>query len=920
MAGIDVYAGCAKVHVPRIWALASFYLMKMLTRPSARAWVFFALFLPFAISDVLAAGNPPLAPTNLTGVIVGSVASLSWDVPDDDDSVEGYNVYVDNRYRTTVRTNSIDLAVDEDVLYSFSVVAFDEEPRRFSQASDSLELPLSLIPDDLTIPPSVPRGLTGSIEGNTVSLSWQPSTDDEAVFGYNVYRDNVYVTTVNVPAYSGPTDSEPHSWYVVAIDIRINFSTRSERIVLPDPGPVDTTLPPSIPAGLSGSVETGPLTDTVTVNWLPATDDQAVAGYNIYRNGRYIGTRFATEYIGSIDSGSSHRFAVVSFDFDGNFSTASESLTLPIGTEEVDPGVPPTVPEGLMGETVTSNGDSQVSLTWLPSTSTVRVAGYNIYRNNNYLTTVFTEAFSESVSASQAYRYSVVAFDDFGNFSARSNPLNLLSSANRPPFFSDLDDQVLRVGEPWELVLRPVDVDGGAAGIFVSTLPAGVEFIDNQDGSRSLRWTPLVTDTGVYSVTVTAFDLQDTDLQTEQTISLTVVENGLPQDGAFSLSIEQTAYNLQEGSTQGVDIPITIQRMDSNDAPINLTVEAANAVDSTNITSNFSVDTLDVHESQSILNLRLAIDVLPILAQQRRFIIRASSGLVEENLSVTVAVAPVARDDVYLIVGQSNAVGFSEVGAKDAGVGGFDEPNLRIRQANVARNSQILFNETEDFTDIDLNFSTPVIVTAEDPLHELHNTSRSIVLVPAGWPGTGFCVSPFTAGSWNPQPSANPALGNTLLFDRAVTRVNQALSETGGILRGILWYQGESDSLPACAPLYEDNLVSMVQVLRTVVNEDARGSEARGPQANIPFVAGTMSMGIDERGDFSDFNPHKTMVDTVHRNIPSLIPFSDVVINDDLVPANGFPCGFGSCVHFGASALREMGVRMHAALERAAGN
>jgi len=237
------------------------------------------------------------------------------------------------------------------------------------------------------------------------------------------------LTTVQEPSYTGPNEEGvSHAWTVVAIDIRINFSASSERIILPDPGPVDTTLPPSVPDGLDGSVLSGDVNDTVTLTWNASTDDQRVAGYNIYR-------------------------------------------------------------------------DRPVQLSWQASTSSVKVAGYNVYRNNGYLTTVFATEFTEVVDAGAAFSYSIVAFDEFGNFSARSLPLSLLGDANQPPFFSDLSDQSLPVGVPWKLRLSPVDIDGGSAGILVSALPAGMENIDNLDGTRSLVWTPTLDDLGSYTIT-----------------------------------------------------------------------------------------------------------------------------------------------------------------------------------------------------------------------------------------------------------------------------------------------------------------------------------------------------------------------------------------------------------------------------------
>lgn len=909
------------------------------------SWLLMFAIAFCTISTLDAAGLTPAAPANLEGSIEEGVASIGWDVPDDDDTVVGYNIYINNQYSNTVFTNSFSTPVEPDTRYAFTVVAFDEEPRNFSPASDALILPASLVPDDLTIPPSIPTGLTGEVAGNTVSLSWEPSTDDEAVRGYNVYRDNQYLTTVQSPSYSGENAAgETHSWYVVAFDIRTNFSARSESIVLPNPGPVDPTQPPSTPAGLSAQVSVGDELDTVVLTWEPATDDQAVAGYNIYVNRQYTATRFTTSYTGMVETGSSNSFQVVSFDFDGNFSPSSDPLVIQGNEVEVNPGVPPSVPTNLDGETTTADGMTQVQLSWSPSTGPVGVAGYNIYRNNAYQTTVFTNGYTDTVASGVAYSYSVVSFDSYGNFSARSAPLNLLGDSNQPPFFSDLSDQTLQLGVAWELVLRPVDVDGGAAGVLVSALPTGMQFVDNLDGSRSLQWTPEQGDVGSYPITISAFDLQDTDLRTTQTITVTVIAGEPPEQAPFTLSIAPGAYNLQEGDQAGLEIPITLTRDAAVTAtPITLNVSTENAADGQGVAALFSPQSLAAEDTSSTLNLQLAVDVLPIQSGQRQFTITATDGSSSTSANVTVAVSPVARDDVYLLLGQSNMVGFSEEDAKQSEPGGLDQPDLRIRQANVRANNRTLYPSAASYVDTATDFRDPPFVLAEDPLHDpvdvntlakegtrigpsmsfakaaLPSTTRNIVLVPAAWAGSGFCDSADAEGNWNALPGTDPSLGNTLLFDRALARVNKTLQDTGGILRGILWHQGESDSNGECAELYAQNLMLLVSELRTRIVEDARGGDARGPAVNIPFVVGTMSRGADERGDLSNFPADKMTVDNVHQSIADLVPFSEVVLNDDLVPANGYPCGEGSCIHFGAAALREMGMRSYDALLRAAG-
>ncbi|MFK8083729.1 MAG: sialate O-acetylesterase [Granulosicoccus sp.] len=906
----------------------------------------YALILFIMASSIaIAAGDPPDAPRNLQGSISNNQVTLTWEPSTDDDIVRGYNIYVNNLYTKTVLGTSYTGPVNDDVPTSFHVIAFDSPPRRFSEQSAPLVLPESQIPDDLTVPPSAPDNLTGNMSGNNVNLQWNASTDDEAVLGYNVFRDNRYLSTVSETRYTAQDSAnKPHTWHVVAFDIRRNFSSRSETIRLPDTGAVDSSLAPSTPTGLRGNLINGVSRDTVILSWLASTDNQAVAGYNIFMNGDYLATRFNTSYSGSVPKGDSFAFQVVAFDFDQNFSQSSTAITLPLGSSTNNPGTPPSVPSGLTSESNDANGMTTIRLSWQPSSGPALVKGYDVYRNNRYVNTVSTTTFTDTLRIGTAASYAVVAFDFFNNYSMRSEPLSIVGSINQAPFFARLDDQQLRVGVPWELRLSPVDVDGDPAGILVSDPPSGVRFIDNGDGSRSLIWQPGVNDIGVYEVVVTAFDLNDISLRSNQSIQLSVVSGTSTGTPPFTLQIANEAYNLIEGDAQGVSIPINIDRAGGFTGTVNLDVTTETPADSEQLRTRFSQPSLSGTANNSNLALQLGIANLPLLPDHRRLVITARSGVLTQRATITLAVTPVPRDDIYLLIGQSNMVGLSEANAKRSGPGEPDEPDPRIIQANVSANDDNLIADNIRFVSRPGNFATPAFKRAEDPLHipfdessglkggtrigmglsfaktALPHTTRNIVLVPAAWSGSAFCNTASPAAHWNANETGNPALGNTLLFDRALRRTNETLLETGGILRGILWHQGETDSNAACAAAYEANLTALITGLRTRILPDARGAVARGTQSDIPFVAGTMSRGRDERGDFSQLSINQQRVDSVHRTIGSTTPFSAMTNNDDLIPANGFPCGTTSCIHFGAQALREMGVRTYDSLIRAADN
>jgi hypothetical protein len=161
------------------------------------------------------------------------------------------------------------------------------------------------------------------------------------------------------------------------------------------------------------------------------------------------------------------------------------------------------------------------------------------------------------------------------------------------------------------------------------------------------------------------------------------------------------------------------------------------------------------------------------------------------------------------------------------------------------------------FADELRNVSTPLFVPAKDPLHEprsigidgkeapfvglgltfaksaLTMSTAEIVLVPAAWGATGFCANANGELAWNAEPTPNQVyLGGTLLADRAITRLNMTLRETGGILRGIPWHQGGADSNnPDCARSYAENLAKLAARIRRDARLDSRGSRAKGDTA-----------------------------------------------------------------------------------------
>ena len=105
-----------------------------------------------------------------------------------------------------------------------------DSPRDASYKSNTLSVTITgTVPD--TVRASTPMGLMVSGVGvGSVSLSWNPSTDNVGVVGYRIYNSVTNVQLGATTTTSGTaTGLAPgtHSFYVKAIDAAGNLSFRS---------------------------------------------------------------------------------------------------------------------------------------------------------------------------------------------------------------------------------------------------------------------------------------------------------------------------------------------------------------------------------------------------------------------------------------------------------------------------------------------------------------------------------------------------------------------------------------------------------------------------------------------------------------------------------------------------------------------
>jgi len=476
----------------------------------------------------------------------------------------------------------------------------------------------------------------------------------------------------------------------------------------------------------------------------------------------------------------------------------------------------------------------------------------------------------------------------------------------RPP--SEDDPVIVRPDAPGDLLAMRYSATAGE--LFWSAAPnsgARTRYSVEQDGEilSTVTSTNFYTETLVPGVAheMAVYTLDENGVGSAPTvIKFNSKIDIQPPKYPFDLNLDRLRGTLQEGSSDGARFEISVAP--DGREQVSLSVTPSQAADAKGVIVQLGKASLDRDDPATSVIFRLPIGMQPIFPHTRTFKILATSGDEVRSADIVLDVEPTAAPDVYLLIGQSNMVGSSEAGAKDVSPGGSDERNERIRQLNVTPNTGVIFGEKEDGPG--LSFAKAALT----------GTTQSIYLVPAAWGASGFCQAIKDELAWNASRTNNAALAGTSLLERALTRLRMTLSATDGVFRAILWHQGGADSNDqACADSYADNLKRMVERLRREAAQDSRGASARGSNAPIPFIVATQSKGKDNRGDFSDWSSTKRQVDAVHRGVSGLLPFADWVNNDDLVPP-AYPCGSGSCVHFGAAANREVGRRYYDALKR----
>ena len=239
----------------------------------------------------------------------------------------------------------------------------------------------------------------------SVMMRWTGSADSGKLNRYEIYRDGKLVGTTKQTEFidNGLNTHTQYEYYIVALGANGVRSENSNTIKAATD--VDAYAP-TTPTGLQAVIRTD---GSVYLTWIASSDNVSVDGYNLYRNGEFIGNTAGTAYNDKNAEPGYHEYYVEAFDNEGNNSLFSGSVYAD--------NMPPQKPVLHISEIT----PMRITFKW-DSEDNVEIDHFEIYKNGEFFKNTKSSEYTDTaVTAGDEYSYYVVAIDTSGNISEASD-------------------------------------------------------------------------------------------------------------------------------------------------------------------------------------------------------------------------------------------------------------------------------------------------------------------------------------------------------------------------------------------------------------------------------------------------------------------------------------------------------------------
>jgi chitodextrinase len=277
----------------------------------------------------------------------------------------------------------------------------------------------SLVSPPDTVPPSTPTILTASSgSSTTASLSWTASTDNVGVAGYYMWRNGKQLPTTALTMFqdSGLKGNTTYTYQVAAFDLGGNVSPQATVSIT-----TQNDSPPNPPTNLAAVAVSG---QQVSLTWTPPTGNVPVTCYLLFRGTLPTNLVQIQQLYSSDTSFNNAGLTPGTTYYYGLEAKSLNNLVSPMSNIAVVTTLAaPTAPTNLVA---TATSPTSVKLTWSPSTGSLPIANYHVYRGTsssslNPLTVRTITSYTDtSVASGTTYYYGVQAADTSQDLSLMS--------------------------------------------------------------------------------------------------------------------------------------------------------------------------------------------------------------------------------------------------------------------------------------------------------------------------------------------------------------------------------------------------------------------------------------------------------------------------------------------------------------------
>jgi fibronectin type 3 domain-containing protein len=256
-------------------------------------------------------------------------------------------------------------------------------------------------------PPTAVTGFAADVRtGFDVHLAWNAAADNVGVDHYRITRGGTFLAETTGTEYTDATATAgaTYTYGITAYDAAGNVGPQ-RTVTITD---VDS-VPPTAPRSLNGHYLLKKGKPQIQISWLGSTDNVALAGYRILRNGSlYTSTTKKSFVDKSVSLGHTYTYQVAGVDSSGNVSAGSNTVSIVTGDT-----TPPTAPTGVAASIIAGPA---VHLRWNASTDNAAVHHYTVFRDGDALaSTTSTTLDDAAVTQGDTYAYKIVAYDTSGN-------------------------------------------------------------------------------------------------------------------------------------------------------------------------------------------------------------------------------------------------------------------------------------------------------------------------------------------------------------------------------------------------------------------------------------------------------------------------------------------------------------------------